>query len=618
MEAVDALSPVMAIALVGGLGVGSQWLAWRLNIPAIVLMLAAGVVVGPVLGTFDPARDIGALIDPVISIAVAVILFEGGLTLNFRGLRDAAEGVRRLVVIGAPLGWLLSALALRYGAGLSWESSAVFGGILIVTGPTVIAPLLRQARLSRRPALLLQWEAIVNDPMGALAAVLAFEVVLVLHTSEQLGEAALELTLGIGFSVAIGLAAGVGLARAFRGGRVPEYMKVSVLFATLLVVFASSNFALHESGLVAVTIMGIVIANADLPSYEELRRFKEHASVLLVSGVFILLAASLDFASLAALNWRAALLVALIVLVARPITVFVSLATTQVSFKERLLVALTGPRGIVLVAVAGLFAERLTALGVEDGGLIGPLAFVLVAATVVVHGFSLAPFAKALGLTGGETPGVLIVGGSPWATAFARALQHADVPVLVADTNSRYLNEARDVSIPTFHGDILSEAAEHSVELVAYRTVVAATENDAYNTLVATDLAPEFGRAHAYQVARITPDGARHALPATLGGRRFGANDTIVALNRRIEKGWTFDVSRLGSDQGLAVWRETHPDAVAIAEVTPQGELRMIAPDDEPEDAPGASVVAMLPPAEGAPKAAPAQAAATKAAIRRT
>ena len=134
-EAAATLSPVMAIALVGGLGVGSQWLAWRLRVPAIVLMLGAGVLVGPVLGIFDPARDIGALTGPIISIAVAVILFEGGLTLNFRGLADAAEGVRRLVVVGAPLGWLLAALALHFGAGLSWESSAVFGGILIVTGP---------------------------------------------------------------------------------------------------------------------------------------------------------------------------------------------------------------------------------------------------------------------------------------------------------------------------------------------------------------------------------------------------------------------------------------------------------------------------------------------------
>lgn len=260
------MSAVMAIALVGGLGVGSQWLAWRLRMPAIVLMLLAGVLIGPVLGVFDPQRDIGPLTIPIISIAVAIILFEGGLTLNFHQLQDAKVGVKRLVFVGAPLGWLTSAMALHYGAGLSWESSAVFGGIMIVTGPTVIAPLLRTARLSKRPAMLLQWEAIINDPIGALAAVLAFTVVLVLNSATSFGGAMMELVVGIVFAGVLGAAGGWGLARAFKEGWVPEFMKVPVLVALLVGVFAVSDMVLHESGLLAVTIMGIVIANANLPS----------------------------------------------------------------------------------------------------------------------------------------------------------------------------------------------------------------------------------------------------------------------------------------------------------------------------------------------------------------
>ncbi|HAR52480.1 MAG TPA: sodium:proton exchanger, partial [Roseovarius nubinhibens] len=217
----EGLSPVMAFALVGGIGVGAQWLAWRLRMPAIVLMLGAGLVIGPLLGLFDPGRDIGPLMQPMISIAVAIILFEGGLTLNFHHLRSAAEGVRRLVVVGAPLGWLLSTLALRYVAGLSWEASLVFGGIMIVTGPTVIAPLLRQARLPRRPAQLLHWEAIVNDPIGALAAVLAFEMILVMRATETMGDAVLDLVLGISLATALGIAGGWGVVRAFRRELVP-------------------------------------------------------------------------------------------------------------------------------------------------------------------------------------------------------------------------------------------------------------------------------------------------------------------------------------------------------------------------------------------------------------
>ena len=191
------LEPAVLFAIIGVLGIGSQWLAWRLQMPAIVLMLVAGIVAGPVTGLIDPETAFGELFRPIVSVAVAVILFEGGLTLNFRELRETRPAVRALVYIGAPLGWLLSTLAVRYGAGLSWESSVVFGGILVVTGPTVVTPLLRQAKMKPRPASILKWEAIVNDPIGALAAVLAFEVVTAIYGSLTMGEAAKHLSIGI-------------------------------------------------------------------------------------------------------------------------------------------------------------------------------------------------------------------------------------------------------------------------------------------------------------------------------------------------------------------------------------------------------------------------------------
>lgn len=597
-----ALSPVTAIALVGALGVGSQWLAWRLRMPAIVLMLVAGIVIGPVLGIFDPIRDIGPLTGPMISIAVAIILFEGGLTLNFHDLRDAVTGVKRLVIVGAPLGWLTSTLALKYGAGLSWESATVFGGIMIVTGPTVIAPLLRTARLSRRPAALLQWEAIVNDPIGALAAVLAFAVVSVLMLDGvTVEEAAMELAIGIFFASILGWAAGKGIAYAFRNALVPEYMKVPVLFTVLLAAFALSDAVLHESGLLAVTIMGIVIANAGLPSYVELLRFKEHATILLVSGVFILLAANLDFAALGALNLgQAVLFVALVVLVARPLTVFVSLIGSGIPWKEQVLVAFTGPRGVVLIAVAGLFGERLHALGLEDAALIGPLAFVLVAVTVVLHGFTLGPFARFLGLTGATIPGVILIGGSRFTTGLAEALQRAEIPVLMTDPNFGHLRAARAAGLPTFSGDILSEAAEHRLEFINYGTLVCATDNDAYNTLVATDLAPEYGRENVFQITREKSDSARHHLPATLGGRDFGPDLSHDQLEALMGQGWSFRLTPLSDTFGTEDWRKKHPDGHVIGEVTAAGTIRFTA-DVATIKATGESqVLALTPPEEAA------------------
>ena len=598
------MNPVTAFALVGCLGVGAQWLAWRLKLPGIVLMLAAGLIVGPVLGLLDPAEALGDLLPALVSIAVAIILFEGGLTLNFRSLADAATGVRRLVLIGAPLGWLLSAGVLHYVGGLGWATSAVFGGIMIVTGPTVIAPLLRQARLKRRPAALLQWEAIVNDPVGALAAVLAFEVVVVMQTpADDTGSAVMQLVLGIGVASLAGLAAGWAMAYAFKRAYVPEYMKVPVLFVVVLATFAATDSVLHESGLLAVTIMGVWIANAHLPSYAELHRFKEHATILLVSGVFILLAASMKTETLLSLGWQSLATVLAIVLLARPVTVFVSLAFSGVPWAERVLVAFTGPRGVVLVAVAGLFGERLVAAGVEDAAGVAPLAFALVAGTVVLHGFTLTPLARLLGLTASTTPGVLIVGGNDWSVALAEVLKKLDLPVMISDPNRSHLRAARDAGIRIYTGDILSEAAEHRLDLMAYEKIIAATDNDAYNTLVATDLAPEFGRENVFQLARDTGESARYALPPKLGGQGIGRGETFWEVQRRMWDGCEFRATRLTEEFDLDAWVEKHPDGIIVAELDRNDQLRIVGPDRPPRGGAGTRLISMLPMREARAKA---------------
>ncbi|NDV99555.1 sodium:proton antiporter [Salipiger sp. PrR002] len=589
------IDPILGFALVGALGVGSQWLAWRMKLPAIVVMLVAGLAIGPGLGILDPHGDFGELMEPMLAIAVAIILFEGGLTLNFQGLRDARLGVRRLIFVGAPLGWLASAAALHWVAGLSWESSAVFGGIMIVTGPTVIAPLLRQARLKHRPSALLQWEAIVNDPVGALAAVLAFEVVTVLADAVSMSEALVDIAVGILAASALGVLGGWGLSQAFKRGKVPEYMKVPVLFVSMLAVFALADSVLHESGLLAVTLMGVWIANAGLASYEEMRRFKEHATILLVSGVFILLAANMSRETLTSLDWRAAAFVLSVILLARPIPVLISLIGTNLPWSERLLVAFTGPRGVVLVAVAGLFGQRLVSLGIEDAGRIPALAFALVAATVVLHGFTLAPMARLLGQTATETPGVLITGGSRWSVALGLALKKLELPVLIADPNHAHLRDARKAGLDTFFGDILSEAAEHRLDLVSYEHLIAATDNDAYNTLVATDLAPDFGREHIFQLKPQRDSSSRHALPATLGGRRFGPDESYWEGNARISEGWEFRVSRLTEEFTLENWREMNPRGHIVADLGPNGTFRLLGPDDAPKEADGVRLVVLAP-----------------------
>lgn len=594
------LAPEFAFALIGILGVGSQWLAWRLRFPGIVMMFAVGLVVGPFTGILNPARDIGALVEPMMAMAVAIILFEGGLTLNAHKVRELAGGVRRLVLIGAPLGWAFSTLALHHVAGLDWPAATVLGGIMIVTGPTVIAPLLRQARLARRPALLLQWEAIINDPIGALAAVLAYEIIALSGETRPFFDALVHMLPGVLIAGLSGFAAGHGVALAFRRGWVPEYMKVSVLFVAVLAVFALTDAVLEESGLLAVTVMGVGIANARLQSYGELRRFKENATVLLVSGVFILLAAGLDMETLRSLDWRALAFVAVTILVVRPATVLLSLAFSDVPWKERILVALTGPRGVVLVAVSGLFAAKLVEAGVADGARLIPLAFALVAATVVLHGFTLAPMARWLGLAGGEVAGILLLGGSRFTTELGRALTAQKVPVLVVDPNWRHLRWAREAGVPTYYGDILSEAAEERVELVSYGKLVAATDNDAYNTLVATDIGMELGRDNVWQIARAKDDSARHALPATLGGRGFGDGLGFHQAETLLAEGWRIATTRLSDEYPLETWRKANPDGILLGRIDPALDVTMYSDGSGKEPPSNGRLIALLPPEDAA------------------
>lgn len=591
----NGLGPVEAFALVGVVGVGAQWLAWRFRLPGIVMMLLAGLILGPFTGIFVPSRDIGLLVAPMISLAVAVILFEGGLTLNFKGLEDAGPAVRRLVIVGAPVGWLLSSLALFLIAGLSWQTSVVFGGVLIVTGPTVIAPLLRAAKLHNRPAQLLQWEAIVNDAVGALVAVVALVVVMVVQQQLSAQDAVWTVVSGIAFAMLVGFGAALMVVVAFRRALVPEYMKVPMLFVLVLAVFAVADAVLHESGLLAVTVMGLVIANANLPSYTEIYRFKEQATTLLLSGVFILLAANVRLDTLDLLNWRAALFILAVILLVRPLTVLISLLGTAIPMNERLLVAFTGPRGVVLLAISGLFAQRLVDEGVADGAVLQPLAFVLVLTTVVLHGFTLKPLATRLGLTSPEAPGMMIVGGSTFATGLAKALGNAGVNVLVTDPNRSMLRSAREAGVPTYYGDILSEAADHGVEFISYSTIFAASDNDAYNTLVATDLAPEFGRDAIWQVGRAKEDQARHALPNQLGGQGVTGGRTLAQYLELLAEGWIFRTTPLTDEYTLEDWQKARPGAIALA-VVQGGQVRFLGRDEVLTGRSGMRIISMMPP----------------------
>ncbi len=564
------------LALVAVLGLTAQWLGWRLRIPAIVLLTLFGLLVGPVFGIIRPGEALGDAFQPLIQLGVAAILFEGGLTLRLSELKKAAAGVNRLITVAVALSLIFGSAAAHWVGGLSWPVAVVFGSIVVVTGPTVVLPLLRQARLRRRPASYLKWEGIVNDPTGALLAVVAFEY-FVSAGQASIGHSLLKLGLGLVVAGALGGIGGWLLGRAYLAGQVPEYLKGPLALAAALGAYALSNLVLEEAGLVAATVMGVVLGNMGLPSINEIRRFKEYMAVLLVSGIFLLLTADLDPQIMLHLDWRSLALLATILLLVRPLAIGLATIGAGMTWQERVLVGWIAPRGVVAAAVAGVFGPALAAKGYAGGELLLPLVFALILITVVVHGFSLGWLARRLGLSATGEGGLLIVGAGRWSTDLADALHKMEVPVMLADSSWHRLRAARLAGVPVYFGELLSEHAETSLELGEMGSLLAVTSNDAYNALVCANYAPELGRQRVYQLAAGDVAEPRRPAPTARGLTAFDDGALFEGLEHNWYDGWTFQRTNITEDYAQETFLAGLPEgALPILVVSAKGAVRLV------------------------------------------
>lgn len=545
-------SLMVKIALIGVLGIGAQWIAWRTGRPAIALMLIVGVIAGPILGLIRPEEDFGPLMEPIVKLAVAVILFEGGLSLNFRDLRHAGAGVLRLVVIGVPVGWGLGTAAAYYGAGLPLPVAALFGGILVVTGPTVIGPMLRTLRVGDRVRNILKWEGIINDPIGALLAVGIYAYISYTGPQVNFLNIGVEVIGATLIAALLGAALGFFLTWAFPRGYAPEYLKAPILLITVIFGFVAADLIMHETGLVTVTVMGVVMANRAIYSSHALHRFKEDLAVLLISGVFILLSATLDWETVSQFQVRFVAFLFLLLFIVRPLTVFASLMFSNVPWRERIFIGWIAPRGIVAVAITGLFAMRLVDYGVEDAEALVPLSFGVVIVTIFAHGFSAGWLARRLGIDEGKGEGLLFVGANRWTIALAEFFNAREIPVLVADSSAIALRGARRAQLETYRGDILDEVQEDDLSLGRFQHLIAATDNDSYNALVANDLGPEMGHEAITRIGRDASVGALQKRGRVL----LESGRTIDGLLDRLLAGWAFSQTRITEKFSVDDYRE--------------------------------------------------------------
>ncbi len=540
MEEIVLVSMVVILVL----GIFSQWLAWRIQWPSIVIMSITGLLIGPIFGLMNPQEALGDLYSPLISLAVAIVLFEGSSSLDIREIKGISKSVFRIVTLGAFLAWVGGALAAHMIAGLSLEISFIIGGLFVVTGPTVIIPLLRNAKLKPRTAAVLKWEGIIVDPFGPLLALFAYEVIKVLTTPELHLDYLLKFFFSALVAIVFGYIIGMLVSILVSKGYLPEYLKSPIILAFVLLCFTLAEVVMHETGMLAVTVMGLTMARTKryVSAIGNVSHFVENISVLLTSTIFILLTASLSRETIAEVFTLPIIGFVLVMLfLVRPASIWISTIGTELTKPEKTLIGWVAPRGIVALTVSGYFAAILIEEGHEGASMLTALTFALVFITVCAHGFTLGPLAKALKLGNTEAPGVLIVGASSFSIAFAEYLRKLDIPVLISDSSGGRLRGAVEKGIPTYQGQILAEHTQYDVDLTPYETILSMTGDVSYNALVSQSYAPEFGYNNTFSLPagnfkRINQDNVSHSAKAHI---LFAEEAIFTELNRKINTGYT-------------------------------------------------------------------------------
>ncbi len=576
-------------------GIGAQWLAWRLRIPSILLLLVSGFIAGPVTGLLDPDAFLGELLLPVVSVSVAVILFEGGLSLRVTELGGFGGVVRNLVTIGVISTWAVTAVCARFILGLDPSISILLGAVLSVTGPTVIIPLLRHVRPVGYLGSILRWEGIVIDPIGAVLAVLVFEVIL----SGGFKEATSLALIAVLKSLLIGGAAGVAGAAVMVMllGRywIPDFLQNPVTLMMVVGVFAVSDFFQEESGLLAVTLMGMILANQERVTVKHIIEFKENLRVLLIGCLFILLAARLDPGDLALLGSNSLVFLAALIVVARPVGVLLSTIGSRLKFKERFFLMCMAPRGIVAAAMASVFSLRLMEMNHPQAELVVPLTFMVIIGTVVIYGLGAAPVAGLLGVARPNPQGVLIAGAHPWARAIASALKEEGFDVLLVDNNWANISQARMSGLPAHFGSILSERLPKELDLSGLGRFMAMTQNDNVNSLAALHFSDVFERMEIYQLA---PGDAKRTSDTLRGRLLFGEGINFSFLDRRFRSGMVVKTTHLTEEFDFEAFKTRYADAIPLFLINENRELSVFTADKPPQPKPGQTLISFVRPVE--------------------
>lgn len=575
---------LVALTAIIFLGIAAQWVSWKIKVPAILFLLLIGVLAGPVTGLLNPDAMFGDLLFPMVSLAVAVILFEGSLTLRFKEIRGLSTMIQRMVTVGMLASWGVATLAAHWFVGFGWQLAALFGALVVVTGPTVIIPLLRSVRPKASVSAVLRWEGIIIDPIGALLAVLVYEFILTSATTGEgqwstIGLVFLEV---IGVGTVLGAAGGHVLGVMLRRHWLPDFLINVVVLAFVLTVFTTSNLLAHESGLLAVTVMGIWMANMKNVPLEDVLHFKETLTILFISGLFILLAARIDFSTLAQVGFGSLLVFLAIQFVAQPLKVWLSGIGTGMSWQEKLMIAWIGPRGIVAAAISGLFALKLQEVGFVGAESVVPLTFIVIIGTVVFASATARLMATNLGMAEPEAKGVLIVGSNDFSRGVAAVLKAQGFRAVVADSDYTGIRQARMDGLETYFGNVVSEEADRKLDLVGVGRLFAMSRHPELNTLAAMRYKAEFGTAnvHVLLTPRETMGSDKQRIARHIQGQTmFGEDINIGDLTALMDQGGEIYTTRLTESFGWEAYKERFADCGHLLfAISPRGVLHVTGP----------------------------------------
>lgn len=488
------------------LGFFAQWLSWRIKVPAILPLIIIGLLVGPIstLFTGDEGYLVskgeklidgdsifqGKVLFDVVSLAVGLILFEGGLTLKLSEVKVLGKAVRNIIVIGSAVTMAGGTVAAMLIMDFSIQTALLFGSLIIVTGPTVIGPILRNVKPNFNITTILKWEGILIDPVGALIAILTYEFIISGTAGAQIGWIAFKT-----FAITIAVGIAIGWAMAWLGNilitkeLIPKYLQNIVVLGLVITAFALSNSIQHESGLLAVTIMGMALVNMKTSNLKEIISFNEDLVIILISFLFVLLSSRIDIVDIElVLTLKSFILFAVVVFILRPLSVFLSTWGTNLTLNEKLFLSYICPRGIVTAAVASIFSISLFQskdyiIDLDEAAMLLPLVFLVIVGTVVLQGLTAKSVARLLGVTRKEPNGVVFLSADESARFIAKILQKYNVPILLADTSKANTREASMQQIPVYEGSILNEEAWEQIDFAQYGQLWAMTPNAEINAL---------------------------------------------------------------------------------------------------------------------------------------